>query len=270
MLRIIHFVQNLSLDITVGAMISCWFIGDFLQLDMPPSVIIGLGIAIWLIYTADHLLDARKASNTIVNPRHDFHRRYEKQVIILAIVIFCVGLYNAFHLPLNTIYYGVVLIGLSGLYFLYLRYSKAQTYKEILAALVYTAGLFTGPMSLISGTNTAIMGLALHFFLLAFANLLILPMFEIDMDEQQGVNSIATRKGDKSVQLMARIVLVFGFLLIIAQVYWNSSFVTIAPLFLIMYCSLLALLLRPKLFQNYQLYRLVGDGVFFLPALALL
>jgi len=270
MSRIIQFVQNLSLDITAGAMISCWFIGDFLGLEMPPGIIAGLGIAIWLIYTADHLLDARKATAGIVNPRHQFHRKYEKYILALVVLVFGLGVYNTFLLPVKTIYYGLILVGLSGLYFLYLKVSTNQRYKELFAALVYTAGLFTGPLSLANSIGWPIAVLGALFFLLALANLMILPWFERDMDVQQGIKSIATRRGGKVVENQARVALAISYVLILIVVMLTSEFDQAAIVFVGMSSALLALITWPRLFIKYQLYRIVGDGVFFLPALAIL
>ena len=268
MLRIIHFVQNLSLDITIGAMISSWFIGELLEVPVSGPMIAGLGIAIWLIYTADHLLDAQKAEGQIANPRHDFHRRYQKPILALALLFFGLGIFNAFQLPERTIYYGLVLVGLSGLYFLYLKLSPSQRFKELFAALVYTAGLFTGPLSLLSELGWPVLVLSLQFFLLAFANLLILPMYEQEIDQQQGVASVATRKGSKVVQFEARIAIALSYGLIMLVVFLSDRFDQESAVFTLMTTALLALVSKPSLFRQYQLYRLIGDGVFFLPALA--
>ena len=60
MLKIIHFVQNLSLDITAGAVIMTLFLGQVFEVEVSGTMVAGLAIAIWLIYTADHLFDAFK------------------------------------------------------------------------------------------------------------------------------------------------------------------------------------------------------------------
>ena len=56
--RVIHFVQNLSLDITAGAVVMSFFVAHLLGVALTVSMVIGLAIAIWLIYTLDHLKDA--------------------------------------------------------------------------------------------------------------------------------------------------------------------------------------------------------------------
>ena len=270
MLRIIHFVQNLSLDITAGAVISCWFICDFLGVATSVPMLSGLGMAIWLIYTADHILDARKATGEIVNPRHAFHRKYQKPVVGIAVLVFVIGVYNAFQLPLKTIYYGLVLVGLSGLYFVYLKTSITQRFKESFAALVYTAGLFAGPLSLVPELNWDMAILAGFFFLLAYANLLVLPLFEKEIDEQQGVVSIATRQGDFGVTFFFYVTVMLITLGAVLVVRFSDAFGYAPFLFILMSWSLFALISKPAFFHKYQLYRIVGDGIFFLPGLLLL
>lgn len=270
MLRIIHFVQNLSLDITVGAVISCWFICDFLGVIPSIPMLSGLGMAIWLIYTADHILDARKAKGDLVNPRHAFHRKYQKPILIVAALVFGVGVYNAFQLPEKTIYYGLVLVGLSGLYFLYLKSSTTQRFKEAFAALVYTAGLFAGPLSLVAGLSWSTAVLASFFFLLAFANLLVLPLFEKEMDEKQGEVSIATRQGNFGVRSIFYVTVVLINLAAVFVILFSTSFGHAPYMFILMSWSLLALISKPTFFYKFQLYRIVGDGIFFLPGLLLL
>ncbi|HEX8061295.1 MAG TPA: hypothetical protein VF473_10190, partial [Cyclobacteriaceae bacterium] len=48
----------LSLDVALGAVISAAFLGRILNVHILPQGYVLLGIIVWLIYTADHLLDA--------------------------------------------------------------------------------------------------------------------------------------------------------------------------------------------------------------------
>ena len=224
MLKIIHFAQNLSLDITIGAVVMTLFIAKVLQVDLTIPMIGGLAIAIWLIYTVDHLLDAKKFQEESVNPRHAFHQRNFKLVSSVALIVFFVGLWNLKFLPERTLYYGFVLVALSGLYLTYSFISKKALNKEVFAAFVYTAGISTAPISL----NVYIDGLQailiLQVFLLAYANLMTISLYELEMDIEDHHASVATLKGASRVRQTILLLTSMNFLLFATQFVLMKSY----------------------------------------------
>lgn len=268
--RIIAFIQNLSLDIVAGAVISSLFIAELFQVSLDIHLLLGLSIAIWLIYTIDHLLDARKIKGEAVNPRHAFHQKNQILIGALALLFFVLGIYNAFYLPASTIKLGLVLIFLSGAYLYYLNWSNTNQAKEPFAALVYSAGIFAGPISLVNTFNWVYLVLFVQFFLLAYSNLMLFPLFEKEQDGQEGMKSIAIRKGDLLTGRFIRIALLINFILIVVTATFVNSLGSSQSIVLLMTLVLLALLLWPQYFVKYQLYRILGDGIFFLPGLFLL
>ncbi len=268
MTRIVSFVQNLSLDVVAGAVISSLFIASLFGVHLSINVCLGLSIAIWLIYTLDHLWDAQRVEGAAVNPRHAFHQRHKKRIIVLTAVIFIIGLFNTLYLPLRTIKLGIVLILLSGLYFLYLKWSKSDRAKEPFAALVYSAGIFAGPASLIYDWSLMHAAIFIQFFLLAYANLMLFPLYEKELDGKENMQSIVLRKGDKKTKRFIKLVLISSLLLSL-PIYFtlnrNSALV-----FVLMALVLFVLLLKPAFFKNHKFYRILGDGIFFLPGLLLL
>ena len=267
--RIIHFVQNLSLDITLGSVISSLFLARVMGVEVTCSMMIGLSIAIWLIYTFDHLRDAYKASSDVINPRHAFHQKYFKPIVISAIVVFSLGLYNLQFLPRSTIELGLVLVGLSVLYFVYLVLAKRVASKELFAATVYVLGIATAPVSLIHSFQMVSLLVLLIFWILAYCNLLIIPLYEIDQDYQDKQESVATRLGAKNVRALLIGLLIICTLLI--QIYgYSSDHLMSYPILLLMVFTLFLLLLKPQYFRKFQLYRIFCDGIFFLPGILLL
>lgn len=269
MSKIIHFVQNLSLDIAIGAVISSCFLAQVLNVDISVNMLLGLAIAIWLIYTFDHLRDAYKTTITSVNPRHAFHQKYFKQLIGVALTVFFLGLYNLQFLPKATLKMGFVLVGLSGLYFSYLIYSKQAFQKEVFAATVYVAGIATAPLSLLESLRSEHIIIFLIFWLLAIANLFIIPLFEEEIDELQNESSIVLRTGRKRVQQLLHYILLLGISLSVAFLFFTFQYEAFFIL-LLMHLSLVLLYMKPKWFNQYQLYRILSDGIFFLPGLLLL
>ena len=263
-------MQNLSLDITAGAILSSAFICRVFGVPASTSMLLGLGIAIWLIYTADHLLDARKVTGEATNPRHRFHQQYFKHIVVVAVLLFCLGVYNATRLSQSTIELGLILAGLSGIYFVYLALSKSDKHKEFFAAVVYSAGVFTGPVSLLPSFETLHAITFIQFFLLASVNLLLFPLFEVEMDDLESMNSIALRQGRKVILGRALTLLIIKALLIIAGFILGYNQQGQQFVFIAMGLVLLLMVIQPDWFRKANRYKLAGDGIFLIPGLALL
>lgn len=269
MSRIIHFVQNLSLDITAGSVISALALGHLMGEELTSAMLIGLAIAIWLIYTFDHLRDAYKAKGQVLNPRHAFHQQYFKPLVGISLLVFALGLYNLQFLPEPTLKLGFVLVGLTSLYFLYLIYSKKPFRKEIFAATVYVAGIATAPISLLQNFKIEYLLILLIFWLLALSNLFIIPLFEEDLDKAQDESSVVRHQGRYRVQGWLPWILGLGFLINLLYLFLAADMAAFM-VFTAMHLALVMLIVKPLWFEKYQLYRIISDGIFFLPGLLLL
>lgn len=269
MLKFIHFIQSLSLDITVGAVIMTMFVAEVFGVHLDLHMLIGLAIAIWLIYTVDHLLDAKKSKAEATNPRHSFHQKYFKQMIGLALMVFAYGLWNLNFLPESTILFGLFLAGTSGIYLAYSYLSKKPFSKELFAAFVYTAGIVTAPISLMNEVSWYELLLMLQLLTLAYANLLIIPLFEHDIDVQDRHASVATLKGASAVK--QRVLLICSLNVVFVAFQFNGPLPQAVPIiFALMTFVLFTLINRQDLFRKYQLFRILADGIFFLPGIYLL
>ncbi len=269
MLKLIHFVQNLSLDITLGSVISSMFLARVMHVEVTGSMMLGLAVAIWLIYTFDHLRDAYKAPGQATNPRHAFHQKYFKPIVGIAILIFLLGLYNLQFLPRPTIEIGLLLVVLSGLYFIYLMLAKKAINKELFAATVYVAGIATAPLSQVGSFEIEWLLVLMVLWILAYGNLLIIPLYEVALDEKDNQESIVTRLGVKKV----RSVLIWLLILCTALIQYygyESGNMQAYVIMLLMVFTLIVLLVRPRYFRQFQLYRILSDGIFFLPGILLL
>lgn len=267
--KFIHFIQNLSLDITAGSVISSLFLAKLMNVEVTNSMMIGLAIAIWLIYTFDHLRDAYKLNGKASNPRHAFHQRYFKHLVILASIVFLLGVYNLQFLPWETIEIGLVLATLSGLYFVYLMLAKRAMNKELFAATVYVAGIVTAPLSQLGSFETQWLIVLLILWILAYGNLLVIPLYEVELDSTDQQESIVTRLGVKKVRSVLIVLLIVCALLIqwygLNTDYWEAYVILLG-----MVATLVVLLVKPQYFRQFQLYRILSDGIFFLPGILLL
>lgn len=272
-LKALKYIQYLSLDVVLGALISSAFLADLFGVQMPVSVYVGLGIAIWLIYTLDHLLDARRISEEAVNPRHAFHQRHQKSITVAVIAVFVLGVFNLWYLPFETVRLGLVLVTLVGLYLFSVHLLKVKKiwHKEFSAALLYTIGILTGPLSLQSQFDLKMVMIAALFFLYAMINLLLFPLYEETSDREDAMISIVTIWGRENVENVLRIlflivVLVLGFVLMSETNALNLKQILV---FAFMWLGLLAIFLKSDFFSIQNRYRWVGDGVFLVPILAL-
>ena len=262
-------MQNLSLDITMGSVVMTLFVAEILEVNISLSMVIGLAIAIWLIYTVDHLLDAYKSKEGVSNPRHAFHQRHFKALISIAAVVLVLGLWNIKYLPLRTLEIGGMLALLSLIYLLYSYHSKRGVNKELFAALVYGFGVSVAPLSMLKYFQTEYLWTVLIIVLLAYSNLLIISDYESHVDREDNQQSVALRLDNRWFKKVITISLMLCFLL--TQAYWFETANTLAYLiFMLMLLVLSALYIKPKWFSKGLLYRILGDGIFFLPIFYLL
>ncbi len=105
-----------------------------------------LGIAVWCVYTIDHLADTRRsASIEALTPRHRFHRLAKLPMTgLLAIVMLLGGYITANHLPQQLVFAGLVLAGLILLYLIHARAisetNSMRMPKELLCGLIFAIG----------------------------------------------------------------------------------------------------------------------------------
>ena len=232
--------------------------------------VLSLGLAVWIIYTFDHLLDAHKSEYEPTIGRHKFHRRNNKRIFGLLIIAAIVGFFSILYLSKNTIYFGLVLLGIVLCYFLLVFFIKKFYLKEVIVALVYTCGVFLGPLSMLERPISFEM--LSHFaqiLCLALLNLTLFSWFEYNLDMKDGHTSMATKFGKRQTKNFIRFLLIF---LISAQLILMvvHSFSSFQSLLLVMSVLLFSLFIKPKTLGRNNLYRWVGDFIFFIPTFQLL
>src|SRR5690349_20970168 len=84
LLRWYRWVNILSLDVAAGAVISALFFVDITNAQVYPLSLLALGLAVWIIYTVDHLKDVYRLTQVATTNRHRFHQQHFKVLIIVA------------------------------------------------------------------------------------------------------------------------------------------------------------------------------------------
>lgn len=271
------YLRLLSLDVVGGAIGAALMVVDLTGADVEWPFFVVLGLAVWLIYTLDHLLDAQKLGASASTPRHQFHHRFFKPLLVIwTILLLACGGMALTLMGKTAILFGLGMLGMTLGHLLLVRWVGDKTspflIKEMGVTLVYCLGIWGLPL-LVSGTWNApsLLALLVQFVLLALVNLLEFSMFEHDLDAQDGQTSFVRAIGKKATRrlVMALLLLVFA-LSAVLFCYGAQAVGKVALIHALMGAGLVCLLVWPRTFVNLERYRAWGDGVFLLPYLCLL
>jgi hypothetical protein len=163
-----------SVDIAVGAGLLSFVYARLWEINIPWSIPAILMVAVWLIYTFDHIKDAFDSNIEGLSQRRRLHRKYAKRLVRISIILLLAAAILILYLPGDVVIYGTFLLCLVAAYYLALHYlnEKFGRHKEITVALLYSIGIVLGPMALGNPPD----GFMIHvfqLFLLALNNLLL-------------------------------------------------------------------------------------------------
>lgn len=182
-----HLFHKLQLDVVAGAVFTSLWLSHLAKVDIPAKGLVVLGLSVWMIYTLDHLLDARKYPGI---KRYQFYQRHETLLLSLSLGLAMLLVYLLLDLPHALLWKGALLsLPILGYQWL-VRYlpAKGVLIKEAAVALVYTLGtgifVWTQAFSMLSVTAL------LWLFLLAWASILSYSHLESKEDSKEGMLSI--------------------------------------------------------------------------------
>ncbi len=261
-------IRHLSIDVALGAAAMMYLVSGYLDTRVDTIYYFLLALITWLIYTTDHLMDARNIKHEASTPRHRFHQKYYKPILTAAVIglFLFVGL-----IPRQTSEMLFRLsLGLSGLillYFLSLIWARKTQYRYVFKEL-FIAGCYTLGVSLVPVFHAWPIGrdgwqLLLLIFLLAFSNLLLFSVREAQNDLKDKNPSAIRFIGLPALNQILGFVLWIAFALSAFLLILDSLFYGV--LLLSMSSSLLCLFYFPKLFRKNEAYRVIGDGIFLIP-----
>jgi hypothetical protein len=194
-------VAYFSVDTVIGVFFCGLFVERFLEVPMPTAWWVVLLISTWLIYTLDRLLDALRSGSSVSSKRHYWHYRYQK--LLLGLIGMGVGIiaYCVHQLPGQIIYGGVFLVLIALIHMWSMRLSRYWWVKEHGIALIYTVGIWFGPVILrLNGGDPVdwlsvgpVIGL---FGAAVYLNLLMYGLIELDSDRKDGQGSFVCLIGE--------------------------------------------------------------------------
>jgi hypothetical protein len=250
------------------------FVAHMMKVSVSLDILFCLFLAVWLIYTIDHLIDASKLNSTKAGFRHVFHRQNFNVLTLVWIGVFLFGVIYSLFLPYETRKVGYLASALVivHLVLVYLLGSKVSIFiqKELGIAFTYCVGIAVGPISVSGGFD----GFAYFFlgqiFILALINLLEFSWFDRSVDKRQEQSSAVINLGERLVIelifiLFSLFVLSFVIALIFYPDYANYQMVLGA-----MAMMLLLIISFQRYFSQNERYRVLGDMVFLFPTVLLI
>lgn len=271
-------IQLLSLDVVAGAIGSGIMVSVLCGYKITPHFLAILGIAVWLIYTLDHLLDARRLGEAASTPRHQFHHRFFNHVVFAWIILAIAGgILVLWKMKMSAIWFGLVMGGFTiahlGLVKLVGDRTSPFLIKEMGVAMVYAGGVWGLPVLDTGKWGEPFIYVSFaQFLLLALINLLLFSYFEYETDEQDKHTSFVRAIGKRAARNF------IGFLLLILPISelvilpfdtFNGHLDTVGIIHILMWAVLAGLWLFPNWFMRYERYRGWGDGAFLIPFLSL-
>src|SRR6478609_3442791 len=168
--RFYRYCNYLSLDVACGAMVCASFFSRILHVQLRQYGLASLGLTVWIIYTADHLMDARKLVREASSQRHRFHQQNFRALLVVLVIAILVDLFVIIFVRKPILNWG---IGLATVVLLYLFFQRRLIiFKELVVSLLYSAGILLPAMSLTTMTLSASEAIMIaSFALTAFINL---------------------------------------------------------------------------------------------------
>lgn len=195
----------LSLDVVFGAMAGMLFFADLVDVSLPFVLYVVLGLAVWGIYTLDHLIDAKKIAHLASSERHRFHQKYFTVLNIILAIVVIAGLAMVIYLEkLRFILLpGIVFAGGMLLWMGLLQFfeNKFAWLKEVSTAVFYVLGISLAPFFSLfpNEVPNEFYFILLGYVLLASINLYMLSYIDEKSDAKDELGS--------ALQLISKIAL---------------------------------------------------------------
>jgi 4-hydroxybenzoate polyprenyltransferase len=232
-----------------------------------------LPMAVWVIYSTDHILDSFKKKNESVILRHKYYFENKITLITITILLGITAIILSLLYPELLIFKaGAILSMIIVLYFITINIfdKKINIPKEFVIAFVYTSGIFMAPI-IWFGTlpSFTVLFIMCCIFLLAWAEGIMISWFDFDNDIKDGHNSFTVMFGKQKTRyflLLLHITIELAILTLLFLAF-NLTLLYILLIILIMNLLLALVIMFPNSFLSTNYHRFIGEGVFLLPAL---
>lgn len=264
--RTYRLISILSLDVVAGAVICALFFIKVLHTDTTWSLI-PLALTVWVIYTADHLLDARRIPHLASTARHRYHQLHFYQLRMALLFVAVLDIASLLFVSRAIIMGGMFLAVLVILLMLMQR--TMPWMREIIVSVLYTCGVLL-PAIAEARINYSIAHslLFLQFSLVALTNLLVLSWLDRETDFQDGLTSFALTAGVRMSRVMIWTSFVLSMVLVLVQIYY-ATLKWPALIIGSMEVVLMFIYVGLESRGGKMAHRMIGDAVFLIPLLYL-
>ena len=250
-------------------MVGCAFFARIFDVTLLSHGMISLGLTVWIIYTVDHLVDARKSKGTPATERHRFHQRHSISLAAALIIAGALLALEALFIRKPVLYAGLAVAVMVVIYLL--LQASLRFLKEIAGAVLYASGVVAAPWSLMERALSATeWGIVTLFALTALINLLLFSLFDRKTDLSDNHYSFATTFGVTATRSLIAFLLLTIVALAIALMVKSPDYQRDMITLLLMNSVLLTILIFPGYFALNDRFRRVGDSVFLIPLVYLL
>lgn len=267
-------IQLLSLDVVLGAL-GCGVMAAYLlEVQLPEIWWICFPIAVWVLYTADHLLDAARLGEHATSERHRYHVRCFRPISIIWLLLTgcCLFLFP-WVVPRAYLWLAIAAGAIAAIHFwlVWLVRDRVTPWlaKEVGVALVYTCGVWGGSVVLApEPADWKLILVMTQFFFLALINLLTFGVYEELSDEQDGFTSWARGLGNKmSHRILLTMAFAIGMIGGFVLFFWSGSekIWFVEGVYGLMGALLIWVARDPRKFSVNDRYRAIADGVFLIP-----
>lgn len=272
MQRIIQFyrlLNILSLDVAIGAMISASFMAHLLKVELLLRGLLCLGLTVWLIYTADHLLDARKTKTNASTERHRFHQRHFKIIFLCEVLVLFAVIVMLFFLRPSVLLWGSGLAILVVVYFFV--QIKLGFLKELFGAVLYSCGVLLPAVALSNSGIPDYSEIPITIFVFtALINLMLFSWFDQEHDRNDNHPSLVSSLGDSTTRIFLYFLFLLQFTLSTYCVFLYPALFSVITVLVLMNIVLILIFFKAEWFSKYDRYRLAGDAIFLLPIIYVL
>jgi len=217
-LSFIGKLSILSIDIVIGSVACGAFVVELLNVQPGFVWWVILPFSVWIVYSLDHLIDGIIYKSGPPTIRRLFYNYYKTQIIVIVILLTIINIIFVFGFLKEQIrIFGLYLCLFTVIYLLlvYLISKKKQLLfqKELFVAVIYTIGIWGGPISLLNYSLTFDQSVILvSFFVLVLADILVLNLYEKESDRINGLHSFVISFGEKTTVYLVRILIFIVFL----------------------------------------------------------
>jgi len=259
--RFYRYLSILSIDVSVGAVCSSIWFADFFGVKPEPYALLSLGLTVWIIYTTDHLLDARSTATMASAQRHQYHQlHFSKLIMILVGAV----VFDALLMPFivkEVFSVGLILFSLVMMYLVFNRWLGFL--KEFLVSVFYCGGVLLPILSWTHLTPSVDEGVVVtSFFVTVWINVLLFSWFDRDADTLDGHRSFATIFGLRKTYWFIHGLFILQVILLGIVAYYSLAQMLVL---LVMNSTLFFLFVKEKVFSKNENFRLVGDAIFLFP-----